>query len=200
MSTKHDARTSGGARVRLVDAADRLFYQRGLHVGINEIVTTAGVAKTSLYLHFDSKDDLVAAYLSGRTAAYLAAWKQILEASEGQDPHARLDVIFDTLRLFVNAEGYRGCPYVNAAAELPDRSHPGYQPIEEYRRYVRDELFAAIARDAAVEQSEELCAQLQLVYDGALAGAVVANTSEPVDRARTIAHTILHDAEPVATT
>ena len=182
------------ARDRLITAADRLFYQRGLHVGINEIVSEAGVAKTSLYLHFASKDELVAAYLAGRTANYLAIWRSELAASKGLEPHARLDVIFNDLRLFVETDGYRGCPYVNAAVELADTSHPGYKGIIEYRRYVREELFAAIVRDAGVPNGDEICAQLQVIYDGSLASAVADDSPEPVDRARAIAHTIVRAA------
>ena len=183
-----------GARDRLITAADRLFYQRGLHVGINEIISEAGVAKTSLYLHFASKDQLVATYLAGRTATYLAVWRSELAATEGLDPHARLDVIFDDLRQFVQTDGYRGCPYVNAAVELTDPSHPAHVAIVEYRRYVRDELFAAIVAAAGVADVEEICAQLQVVYDGSLASAVADGSPEPVDRARAIAHTIVRAA------
>jgi AcrR family transcriptional regulator len=196
MTSSQDLPPPGGARDRLVGAADQLFYRRGLHVGINEIVGTAGVAKTSLYLHFSSKDELVAAYLAGRTDTYLTQWRQRLDGCAGRPPHERIDAIFDALRLFVASEGYRGCPYVNAAAELPDRDHPGYGPIMDYRNFVRDELFAQIVTEAGVADPVSLCAQLQLIYDGALAGAVVENTPEPVDRARAIAHTILQAAEP----
>ena len=198
MTTTGEVSLPVGARDRIITAADRLFYQRGLHVGINEIVGEAGVAKTSLYLHFASKDELVAAYLTSRTAGYLALWRQILERTERLAPHARLDAIFDALRLFVQTDGYRGCPFVNAAAELPDSHHPGYQGIVEYRRYVREELFASVVRDAGVNEPAEICAQLQVIYDGSLAGAVVENTAEPVDRARVIAHTILRAAELLA--
>ena len=188
------------ARERVLTAADRLFYQRGLHVGINEIVGEAGVAKTSLYLHFASKDELVAAYLASRNLGYVALWRGMLDRCKGLAPHDRLDAIFDDLRSFVQTDGYRGCPFVNAAAELPDSQHPGYEGIVAYRRFVREELFASVARDAGVNDPDEVCAQLQVTYDGSLAGAVVENSSEPVDRARAIAHTILRAAEraPVA--
>lgn len=199
MTTIGEVSLPVGARDRLIDAADRLFYQRGLHVGINEIVGAAGVAKTSLYLHFSSKDELVATYLSSRTATYVALWRQVLERTDGLEPHARLDAIFDALRLFVQTVGYRGCPFVNAAAELPDSRHPGYEGIVEYRRFVREELFASVASDAGVIDVAEFCAQLQVIYDGSLAGAVVENTAAPVDRARAIAHSVLRAATPQAT-
>jgi AcrR family transcriptional regulator len=201
MSATGEVSLPVSARDRLINAADRLFYQRGLHVGINDIVAAAGVAKTSLYLHFASKDDLVATYLASRTAHYLAQWRSELVASEGLEPHARLDVIFDDLRIFVESDGYRGCPYVNAAVELPDTSHPAYAAIIEYRRYVRDELFAVIVREAGVNDVAEVCAQLQVIYDGSLASAVADGSAAPIDRARAIAHTIVRAAErpPVAT-
>ena len=195
MSAEDDRPLPVGTRDRLVGAADRLFYQRGLHVGINEIVAAARVAKTSLYLHFASKDELVAEYLASRTSGYVAMWRQILAGTAGSTPHARLDVIFDALCQFVQSDGYRGCPFVNAAAELPDTSHPAYLGIMEYRRFVRVELFASVAKDAGVAEPDALCAQLQVIYDGSLAGAVVENSAAPVERSRAIAHTILRAAE-----
>jgi AcrR family transcriptional regulator len=57
--------TSQSAKERLVDVASRLFYLDGIHaVGVDRIVTEANVAKATLYTHFASKDELVAAHLS----------------------------------------------------------------------------------------------------------------------------------------
>lgn len=181
-----------GARERLLRAADRLFYARGIRaVGINEIVHEAGVAKTSLYLHFVSKDELVTAYLEGRVADYVQSWNGVLRATSGQDPDRRIDAVFDGLRLFVESPGFRGCPFVNAAAELPDAGHPGHVPIRAYRRYVQHELFGEVARAAGLPAPEDVAAQLQVLYDGALAGAMIENGPVPVERARAVAHRIL---------
>jgi AcrR family transcriptional regulator len=180
------------ARDRLLQVADRLFYARGIRaVGIKEIVDEAAVAKTSLYLHFASKDELVVAYLEGRVTEYLAAWQAILDGCAHESPDSRLDVVFYTLRDFAEATGFRGCPFVNAAAELFDPGHPGHAPIARYRRFVRDGLFGQITRAAGVPDPDAVAARFQVLYDGALAGAMIENGSGPVDRARAISHVVL---------
>jgi AcrR family transcriptional regulator len=179
----------------VLEAADALFYERGLNaVGVAEIVQRAGVAKTSLYLHFASKDDLVAAYLAGRVALYENAWDELLAARAADEPEAVLDAIFDELVGFVLTEGYRGCPFQNAAAELSERDHPGHVPIAEYRRYVREDLFGSIARRAGIADPIQLAEQLQLLYDAALDGSFADSTPTPVERARETAHLVLREA------
>ena len=122
------AELAQGARQRVLSAADQLFYERGIHsVGVNEIVRSAGVAKTSMYLHFESKDELVA-HLQDRVDAYRIEWEQLL-AREELGP--LLDAVFDVLHAFVGGEGFRGCPFVNAAAELTELGHPARAPIDE---------------------------------------------------------------------
>jgi len=188
-----------GARDRLLQVADRLFYARGIRaVGVKEIVDEAAVAKTSLYLHFASKDELVVAYLDGRVAEYIGGWRRVLAESAGRTPDARLDLVFETLKAFADSSGFRGCPFANAAAELFDPAHPGHEPIMRYRRFVREELFGEIARDAGMVDPDRVAAQLQVLYDGALVGAMVENGSAPMDRARILSHTALAASrEPV---
>jgi AcrR family transcriptional regulator len=174
-----------GARDRVLAAADQLFYERGIHaVGVNEIVRRAGVAKTSMYLHFDSKDLLVASYLQGRVDAYRAEWEALLARTQGEPAPALLDAIFDVLTLFVAGEGFRGCPFVNAAAEICEPDHPARAPIDEYRLYVRDRLMREVAERAGAADPAGLAEKLQLLYDAALAGSVMAGNGIPLARAR----------------
>ena len=181
-----------GARDKLLAVADRLFYARGIRaVGVKEIVDEAEVAKTSLYLHFASKDDLVLAYLEGRSAEYMAGWRQVLTATAELTADERLDVVFDTLRQFAATPEFRGCPFLNAAAELFDPEHAGHGPIMAYRRFVRQELFGEIARGAGVSDPDLVAARLQVLYDGALAGATIEGSTEPVERAGAISHDVL---------
>jgi AcrR family transcriptional regulator len=174
-----------GARKRVLAAADRLFYERGIHgVGVNEIVRQAGVAKTSMYLHFESKDLLVASYLQARVDGYRAEWEALLARLEGEPAPALLDAIFDVLGAFVAGEGFRGCPFVNAAAEICEPGHPARAPIDEYRLYVRDRLMREVAERAGAADPARLAGKLQLLYDAALAGSVLAGEATPLDRAR----------------
>ena len=116
MATKTAKRPS--ARERLLAASDELFYRDGVHsTGIDAVIAKAGVAKGSLYYIFGGKDELVAAYLRGR----LRAWQQRIEERQAgvDDPDEKILAIFDAIADYVSLPGFRGCPFVNAAAEAP---------------------------------------------------------------------------------
>src|SRR3954463_5885889 len=101
---------------RILSAADKLFYGQGIRaVGVDAIAEEAGVSKRTLYSYYRTKDDLVAAYLTGR-------FKQM----PASDAPAREQILgyFDRLERLFSDAGFRGCPYVNAVTELGDRKHP----------------------------------------------------------------------------
>ena len=106
------------ARDKLLNAADELFYAHGISaVGIDRVISRAGVAKMSLYHHFDSKDALVAAWLERKHAAWMAWLRGIVE----REPAAKRPLaVFDALDEWFHAENFRGCAFVNVAAELKD--------------------------------------------------------------------------------
>src|SRR6195952_6030647 len=97
-------------RQRLLEAADELFYNEGIHsVGIDRVIEKAGVAKGSLYYNFSGKDDLIKEYLLGRHAAWTA---RIDAAIAGEaDPTAKILVVFDVLGELFAEPGYRGCSF-----------------------------------------------------------------------------------------
>src|ERR1700760_2809534 len=116
MSTSTARRPS--ARERLLDAADELFYEEGIHiVGIDRVIERAGVAKASLYSTFGSKDELVRAYLAGRAEARHQRIARHLARHTA--PRDRVLAIFDALDEAIQTPGYRGCAFVNASAEGP---------------------------------------------------------------------------------
>src|ERR1700738_1143960 len=94
------------ARERLLAASDELFYRDGVHsTGIDAVIEKAGVAKGSLYYIFGGKDELVAAYLSGR----LERWRQLVEAAQAgfDDPDAKILAVFDAIADYVSLPEYR---------------------------------------------------------------------------------------------
>src|SRR6185503_5400920 len=100
---------------RILSAADRLFYGRGIRaVGVDAIAGEAGVSKRTLYSYYRTKDDLVAAYLTAR-------FRQIPPS----DAPAREQILgyFERMERLMSAGGFRGCPYVNAVTEIGDRKH-----------------------------------------------------------------------------
>src|SRR3954463_6608404 len=106
------------ARERILQTADRLFYDEGIHaVGIQRIVEESAVTRVTLYRHFPSKDDLVAAYLDRRAAYDHAQIDGIIEAHP-DDPRRALTEMATALTRDDFAAVQRGCPFINASAEF----------------------------------------------------------------------------------
>ena len=120
-----------GTRERILDSADRLFYEKGVHaVGLQEVVDDCGCGKNLLYREFATKDELVVAYL-GRCRD---AWTAMIEAATApfpDDPGAQLVAIVRTTVEHATAPGYRGCPVHNTHAEFPEAAHPAGHPEAE---------------------------------------------------------------------
>lgn len=175
------------ARDRLLDAADRCFEARGIATGINELIAEAGVARMSLYNHFPSKDDLVVAYLEGRDEDWTARLRSRL--AEIDDHRERMLAVIRAYRWRVAHEGFRGCVFINAAAELPS-NHPGWHVIQRHKNVVRA-LLRSLAEDAGVQTPAELAEELFLVAEGAIAVAGIRRSDEPFGLAERIASRII---------
>lgn len=150
----------------MLETAGRLFYAEGIHsVGIDRIIAEAGVAKATFYHHFPSKDDLVRAYVSGQSARQRA----IVAGMRDGSPYERLRAIFAFMCEFGAGPGYRGCPFVNTAAEYPDPAHPVRQAIAEHRRWNRD-LYRDLLAGEDHPGAELTADVLLLLRDGLVVG------------------------------
>jgi len=135
---------AGTARRRLLDTATRLFYAEGIRaVGIDRIIAEAGVAKATFYNHFPSKDDLVLAYIEQQDRA----GRDAVSALPEQPPRAMIAAIMGRISEAVVAGGWRGCPFLNAAAEYPDPASPVRQAIDARRAWYHDSLRQLLAAD-----------------------------------------------------
>lgn len=186
-------RTSIEVRQKLLDVAGTLFYREGIHaVGISKVISEADVAKATLYAHFGSKEELVAAYLSKRSDE----WYQWMEAGTSRvngSPLEKILAVFDLLEQRFRSPGYRGCPFINAAAEFPP---PGlvYSKIEEHRKRVRN-LFTKLAVEANLSNVEYLAGSLMFIYDGAMVSAQLDERNLAASNAKLIADDLLRQAE-----
>ena len=189
MSTTTARRVS--ARDRLLDAADELFYEEGIHiVGIDRVIEKAGVAKASLYSTFGSKDELVRAYLTRR---YTQRRDRITEwVSRYDDPRDKLLSVFDALGDSIAQPGYHGCAFANATAES-SRGSVAEQVTQECRGWTRG-LLTDLARDAGAADPATLGAQLHLLYDGVNWAARIDRDPDAAGRARVAAATLLDAA------
>ena len=160
-----DARAT--ARERLLDAAEELFYERGIAAtGVDAVLRRAHVAPATLYAHFAGKDHLVAAYLQRRHERWRATWDEVLRhCSDDQD--ARALSVFDALEEFTRGTT-RGCAFLAAAVEVTDRGHPAHRWLVADTRLLDDRLRDLAAGTGAADP-DALAAELLVLYDGALA-------------------------------
>src|SRR3982074_7341 len=108
MVEERNGRTAS-ARQRLLDAANELFYEEGVHsVGVDRVVERAGVAKATLYALFGNKDGLVRAYLTARDEAIRERITRELVARY-KTPRERLPGPFDGQRLQLKAPRFHRC-------------------------------------------------------------------------------------------
>lgn len=179
-------------RERVLRAASRLFYREGIRaVGVDRIADEAGVSKMTLYRHFATKDDLVAAVLTERDGPARDMLAAASSHAEG-GPREQLLACFAMLGPWFASRGFRGCPFMNTTLELADPRHPAGAVARAHKAATRDH-FRDLAREAGARDPEGLADQLAVVFDGAI---VQAQLREPgiVAAAAVAAATALIDA------
>jgi AcrR family transcriptional regulator len=175
--TKAPAPSRPAARERILEAASRLFVRDGFRaVGVDTVIAEAGVAKMTLYAHFPSKDDLIAAYLERANERF---WRWLDAAVAGvDDPRARLVSMFDAVGKLANDPQCLGCTFQGTAAEFPDPEHPGHRVALAHKQAVLARL-GTLAREADLRDPEALADQLLLLMDGAWVAARMFGPGNP---------------------
>jgi AcrR family transcriptional regulator len=177
-------------RERILDTASALFYRQGVRaVGVDLVVEEAGVAKTSLYRHFGTKDDLVAAFLQREDADFWSTWDRVAERHRA-DPGAELDAHLARIGERVGRPNYRGCPQLNVAAEFPDADHPARKVAAAHKRELRRRL-QGIAERLRVKRPAELAGQLSLLINGVFVSSQVLSPGESISLLRAAAHALI---------
>ena len=157
-------------RDRILGVASDLFYREGVHaVGVDLVVKESGIAKTSLYRHFGSKDALVAAFLEREDADFWRQWEAIADRHR-DDPEGELEAYLGWMAERLQRPGYRGCPQLNVAAELPDPFHPARRIAAAHKDKMRRHL-SQLAKRMGLRSPDEVGAQLALAFDGAFISA-----------------------------
>jgi AcrR family transcriptional regulator len=156
-------------RQRLLAAATELFYAEGLRaVSVDRVVEHARTTKVTFYRHFKSKDDLVVAYLQNLAEQEQAGMRSVIAASDAQ-PARALGLLADQLGTAACATGFRGCPFINAAAEYPDPSSTVRRTIEAHRDRCRM-LFEEMIAPLELDDQQGAAADLMLLRDGVMVG------------------------------
>lgn len=178
------------AAERIMATVSRMFYEEGIRaVGVDTIAEEAEVSKITIYNNFGSKDELVAAYLRRRDER----WRAVLlrDTDLYTDPVERLLAAFDAYGEYLfDEEGYRGCAFINAAAEITDPDHPARAVIRAHKDGTREHL-SKLATEAGFQDPEALAERLLILLEGAWVTAVVRRSAEPLDSAREVARLLM---------
>ncbi|MEV7321486.1 TetR/AcrR family transcriptional regulator [Streptomyces sp. NPDC093970] len=167
MNTGTEGGSTSEARTRLVDTATRIFYAEGIHsVGVDRIIAEAQVTRATLYRHFKGKEELILSYLQqadqgirGQVAAVRA---QDLPAAD------TLRAVSRSITGGIRSAGFRGCAFLNAAAEYPDPAHPVHQAVLAHRQWFLDTVTELLA-DAGRTPADAAGRHFVMLRDGAMA-------------------------------
>ncbi|SEE42585.1 transcriptional regulator, TetR family [Streptomyces sp. 2131.1] len=173
MSRKTKEGSTSEARARLLGTAVRIFYAEGIHsVGIDRIIAEAQVTRATLYRHFSGKEDLVLAYLDQADQGIRAQLSAAQESA--RTPDGKVRAVGRAIAEGIRSDGFRGCAFLNAAAEYPDPAHPIHQAVLAHRQWFLDTVTGLLAQvgDAPAEAAGRHFAMLR---DGAMAAGCLAD-------------------------
>jgi AcrR family transcriptional regulator len=183
-------------RQHLIETALRLFYEQGIHaVGINQVLAEAGVAKQTLYNHFESKDSLLEAAIEHRDKVFFQWFEQrVISKPLGRE--AALEV-FDAMDDWINnrvpsLSHFCGCFFINACAEYSDPNHPVHQQCAKHKVKIMGLLQRiALALKGVKNDADQLADALYLLKEGAIVKAHVEGDNFAAIKARGVAELLI---------
>ena len=190
-ASNSDTRNHAAVREKVLQTACALFYQHGVRaVGVDLVVEKAGVAKTSLYRHFATKDDLIAAFLEREDADFWGTWDRVA-GRHADDAAAELDAHLAWIGERAGRANYRGCPQINVAAEFPEPDHPARKVAAAHKREMRRRL-KEISQRLGVSRPDELAGQLSLLINGAFVSSQIFKPGEATPLLRRTARALIN--------
>lgn len=190
------ARSSDPTRARILAAANKLFYAEGMRaVSVDAVAEKAGITKKTLYYHFRSKDDLVAAYLDARDQPNLALFKRWFDESEGALPD-KIAAIFRHLAGSARHPKWRGCGFLRTTAELANLpGHPAIKIGAAHKKKFEAWLQATFV-EAGIDGASELARQMLLLLDGSFAVVLLHRDASYMETAGEAARALVQAALP----
>lgn len=175
---------------RILSTAGELFYREGTRaVGVDEIVAKAGATKPSLYRAFESKDQLIAAYLRGEGERFWTHF-DAAAAAHPDDPKAQILDYIEGLGARALKPGYRGCGLTNAAVEYPEPTHPGRLVSVEHKQELRERL-RGLAKAMGARKPKKLADSLLLLIEGVYVTSQLFGTEGPAGAAKGAAQALI---------
>jgi AcrR family transcriptional regulator len=167
------------ARARILDSAYDLFSRRGIRdVGVDEVIERASVAKTTLYRHFRTEDDLVLAFLAAREQRWTLDFVEAEARRGGSTPEERLLAIFDVFDGWFRRPDFEACSFINVLLEM-GASHPTGRACIGHLENIRG-VVRSLAREARLRDVDAFARSWHIL----MKGSIVAAAEGDVDAAR----------------
>ncbi|GAA4225214.1 TetR/AcrR family transcriptional regulator [Actinomadura meridiana] len=182
-------------REALLDAAERLFYERGVQaVGMDELRTASGLPLKRIYRFFPTKEALVVAMLRRRDQRWRKALADHVE--QVPDPRDRVLAIFDWLAAWFAEPGFRGCAWINVFGELGSSSDAVLAEVRSHKQAFHDQIATWVHATGL-----PLAEPVRLLAEGAIVTAGISGDPAPANHARKAAASLLKhpDHQPKST-
>lgn len=180
------------AKGRILDTVDVLFYEDGIrNVGVDRIIAASSVTKATFYKHFRAKDNLIVEYITARHDSVRHKLERIIEDAPG--PSAALRAFVVDIVDEIDRPGFRGCPFINAAAEFPVADHPVRRIVMTHREWYVDTL-ADLLRRVGHPVPGDAADELMLARDGALSGGYAGDSIAATTALTRVANRVLAEA------
>jgi AcrR family transcriptional regulator len=190
------ARSGAATRARILAVASELFYAQGIRAtSADRIIDEVGITKVTFYRHFRTKSDLVVAYLEQQATAERAWMDSVLGKG---DPVDSLRVLAADIGSASCRPGFRGCAFINAAAEFSDPDDPVRNAVDAHRRWMLD-VFADLAAKAGAEDVDAVAKMLMILRDGAMVNGYLGDAASVADSLAAAFTSILSTAVPAST-
>jgi len=172
-------------RQRLLDTATELFYNQGYHAtGINQVIQEAGVARASLYLHYESKETLLLAFLQQRHTDWMAGLKRFTDTAT--KPKEKIQAAFDFLSDNNEKEHFRGCAFLNILSETTDKDTAVLNVIQDHKKDLR-----AFLGDILHKEKQAVKDHIYLLFESAIVESQLYRNQWPVQEAKKMATGLL---------
>ena len=177
-------------REQLLDIAIGLFNERGYHAsGIDLILEEAGIAKTTLYRHFKTKEDLIVAVLKTVDERSREGMRSFVD-TRAKKPEDKLLATFDYLERCCKEKTFYGCPFMSAAAEFSDKRSVIFQEAATHKRLMQA-YFEELARAANLKNPKDLAEEINLLHEGATAVAHISGNHKAAQLAKQVARRLI---------
>lgn len=185
--------TNQAKRDHLIQTASRLFSKNGYHgTGIDLILKESGVAKKTLYYHFQSKEDLIVEVLKRYDEQFRTMVdKRVRELAES--PKERLLAIFDVAHEWFSDKHFYGCMFINAISEYSDTNSSIRDACKAFKEEIR-QYMEGFCVEGRFNEPRELSESLALLLEGSIVMAQVSQKPSAAEIAKKTAKLLLNEA------